>query len=100
MQVTKNMTAYNQTKIMANVFALATGLTGLSMLAKAFVITTIDGATTTRACYSTPYAHEVRNAKGRIAELACSGAAATIQVVEHISSKTFSTDGNGSIKAG
>jgi hypothetical protein len=68
-------------------------------VAKCFIIETgDDGNTTTRTNYKTPLATEYRNAKARVMELANSGSPLSITVVEHISSRTYSTDGHGKIR--
>jgi hypothetical protein len=67
--------------------------------AKNFVIeTAADGSTTTRTNYKNPLATEYRDAKARIMELANSGQPLTICVVEHVNSRTYSTDGHGKIR--
>jgi hypothetical protein len=65
---------------------------------KCFVIEhRADGVTTTKTSYD-PFSSEVRTAKERILVAAGSGEAITICVVEHVNSKTFSTDGKGTVK--
>lgn len=56
-----------------------------------------DGSTTTVTSFR-PYHTEVSDAKVRILEAANSGEPLTLSVVEHVNSKTFSTDGNGTVK--
>ena len=69
----------------------------MSKPAKCFVVTHADGSTTTKTSYD-PYASETRKAKAEIIRLSGSGAPITISVIEHINSKTFLTDGHGTIK--
>ena len=56
-----------------------------------------DGTTTTKTSFD-PFPSEVRNAKARILEAANSGEPLTLHIVEHVNSKTFSTDGRGTVK--
>ncbi len=65
--------------------------------AKCFVITHQNGVTTTKTSFD-PFAAELRRAKERVLELAGSGEAITISVIEHVNSKTFSTTGGGTVK--
>ncbi len=65
---------------------------------KCWVITHANGTTTTKTSFD-PYANEVRKAKTHILAAAGSGEPLTICIVEHVNSKTFSTDGNGTVKS-
>jgi hypothetical protein len=65
---------------------------------KCYIVTHANGTTTTKTSFD-PYANEVRNAKAAILEAADSGAPITICVIEHVNSRTFSTDGKGDVKA-
>ena len=64
---------------------------------KCYVVTHANGTTTTKKSFD-PFAAETRRAKEQILALSGSGAPVTISVIEHINSKTFSTDGNGSVR--
>jgi hypothetical protein len=60
--------------------------------AKCFVITNANGTTTTKTSFD-PFPYECRAAKAAVIAAADSGSPITVSVIEHINSKTFSTDG-------
>jgi hypothetical protein len=66
---------------------------------KCFVVEHRAGGVTTTVTSFRPYHTEVSDAKLRILEAANSGEPLTLCVVEHVNSKTFSTDGHGDVKA-
>lgn len=64
---------------------------------KCFVIAHANGITTTKTSFE-PFANELRRAKEQILALSGSGEPATIAVIEHVFSRTYSTDGHGNVK--
>jgi hypothetical protein len=66
---------------------------------KCFVfVTHANGTTTTRTSYD-PYIYEMREAKARVLAAADSGEKITVSVIEHVNSRTFETDGHGTVKS-
>jgi hypothetical protein len=65
--------------------------------AKCYVVTHSNGTTTTKTSFD-PFPYECRTAKAAVIAAADSGSPITVSVIEHINSKTFSTDGTGEVK--